>query len=202
MTFAAWLAFAATAALLIPSPGQTVLYVIGHTLAHGTRDAVPMALGVMTGNAVAMTVCFAGLGALLAANPALFAGLRWLGAAYLVFLAIRLFRRSTRIDLAAAAAGTGRPFTKTFLLMVLNPNALTFFIALAPQFVDPARPVLPQFAAMEATFVLFSGINVLFYSLATNALRRRIANPRALAWLNRAAALSLMVVALLAVLPR
>src|SRR5688500_4656515 len=98
MSLTTWLAFAATAAMLIPSPGQTVVFVIGHTLAHGVRHVVPLAFGVMTGNAVAMTVCFAGLGALLATNEPLFAGLRWAGAGYLVFLAIRLWRRSSNIE--------------------------------------------------------------------------------------------------------
>ncbi len=198
MSLTTWLAFAATAALLIPTPGQTVLFVIGHTLAHGIRDVVSIAFGVMTGNAVAMTVCFAGLGALLATNATLFASLRWVGAGYLIFLAIRLWQGSTNIKVGEAPEGRS-PFLQTFLLMVLNPNALTFFIALAPQFIDPSRDVLPQFAVMEATFVLLSGVNVLFYSFATNRLRHSVGNPTALAWLNRAAALSLIVVALVAI---
>jgi len=201
MTLSTWLVFAATSALLILSPGQTVLFVIGHTLASGHRHAVPMALGVMTGNAVAMTVCFAGVGALLTANDYAFIALRWAGACYLIFLGVRFWRRSPNVEVGSTSGRRG-PFLQTFLLMVLNPNALTFFIALAPQFLDLSHSVIPQLATMEATFVLLSGVNILFYSFATNALRLSINNPTALTYLNRAAGLALITIASLAVLAR
>src|SRR5690606_41514919 len=99
------------------------------------------------------SVSFAGLGALLCASARAFLVLRWAGAAYLVYLALRLWRLAPR---PVAAAGVPAPdeerlVTQTFFLMLLNPNALTFFIALAPQFLDEAAPLVPQLAAMLAT---------------------------------------------------
>jgi threonine/homoserine/homoserine lactone efflux protein len=88
MSFAHWLAFAAASAVLLAIPGPTVLLVISYALGHGRKAATAIVAGVALGDLTAMTASMLGLGALLATSAALFAALRWVGGAYLIYLGI------------------------------------------------------------------------------------------------------------------
>ena len=160
-----------------------------------------MALGVMLGNTLNMTLCFAGLGTLLVASAQALLILKWLGAAYLVFLGIKLWLIAPKIDASQETGIDGRSvFSHAFFLMVLNPNPLTFYIALAPQFIDPTAALVPQLATMELTFVLLSGVNVFFYAFAAGILRKRIRSRSALTRINRTAAIGLISLSFFSVL--
>ncbi|MDR3376184.1 MAG: LysE family transporter, partial [Ancalomicrobiaceae bacterium] len=91
MHFETWLAFAATSAVVVVIPGPTVLLVASYALGRGWRVALPMAIGVVMGDFTAMTLSMLGLGALLAASATVFTALKWLGAAYLVYLGVKLW---------------------------------------------------------------------------------------------------------------
>ena len=111
-----------------------------------------------------------------------------IGAAYLVFLGLTMWRSADRQALgeAAATAGEGaRIFRHAFAVTALNPKSITFFIAFVPQFVDPDRALFAQFAVMEVTFVTLASAVVLAYALLAAHLRRYVARPRTLGWLNR-----------------
>ena len=88
MTFATWLTFLAASGILVLIPGPTVLLVVSYALGQGWRTALPMAIGVALGDFTAMTLSMLGLGALLAASGTDFTMLKWIGAAYLVWLGI------------------------------------------------------------------------------------------------------------------
>src|SRR5271167_2776694 len=108
-----WLAFVAASAVLLAIPGPTVLLVISYALGHGRRSATSTVAGVALGDFTAMTASMLGLGALLATSAALFTGLKWVGAAYLVFLGIKLWRApvaEAAIDAATPLARPGRIF--------------------------------------------------------------------------------------------
>lgn len=92
MPFETWLAFTAAAAVLLVIPGPTILLVVSYALGQGWRTALPMAVGVALGDFTAMTLSLLGLGALLAASATVFTILKWIGAAYLVWLGIKLWR--------------------------------------------------------------------------------------------------------------
>src|ERR1041385_9514444 len=92
MTFEAWAAFTAASAVLLVIPGPTVLLVVSYALGQGWRTALPMAIGVALGDFTAMTLSMLGLGALLAASATLFTILKWIRAAYLVWLGVKLWR--------------------------------------------------------------------------------------------------------------
>src|SRR3954470_15320985 len=92
MTFETWLAFAAASAILVLIPGPTVLLVVSYALGQGWRTALPMAIGVALGDFTAMTLSLLGVGALLAASATLFTLVKWIGAAYLVWLGVKLWR--------------------------------------------------------------------------------------------------------------
>src|SRR5437773_11131232 len=95
-----WLAFTAAAAILLLIPGPTVLLVVSYALGQGWRTALSMAVGVALGDFTAMTLSMLGLGALLAASATLFTALKWIGAAYLVWLGIKLWRAGGTLEAA------------------------------------------------------------------------------------------------------
>ena len=100
MTLELWAAFVAASTILLIIPGPTVLLVVSYALGQGWRTALPMAIGVALGDFTAMTLSMLGLGALLAASATLFTILKWIGAAYLVWLGVKLWRAGGTLDAA------------------------------------------------------------------------------------------------------
>ena len=200
MSLETWAAFAAASAVLVAIPGPTVMLVLSYALSRGRRVAVSTALGVALGDLIAITVCLLGLGALIAASAAAFAALKWIGAAYLVWLGVKLIRApASGLPDPGEARGT---FGHAAVVTALNPKGIAFFVAFVPQFIDPARPVLPQAAIVVATFVAIGGINALLYALAADALRARIARPRVLSTLQKAGGATLIGMGALLALSR
>jgi threonine/homoserine/homoserine lactone efflux protein len=103
-----WLAFVAASAVLLAIPGPTVLLVISYAMGHGRRSARSTVAGVALGDFTAMTASMLGLGALLAASAVLFTGLKWVGAAYLVYLGVRLWRAPAGGDAVGAVDAAER----------------------------------------------------------------------------------------------
>ena len=100
MTLESWAAFTAASTVLLVIPGPTVLLVVSYALGQGWRTALPMAVGVALGDFTAMTLSMLGLGAVLAASATLFTTLKWVGAAYLVYLGVKLWRAGGTLDAA------------------------------------------------------------------------------------------------------
>ena len=92
MAWELWLAFVAASAVVLLIPGPTVLLVVSYALGQGRRSALATVAGVTLGDLTAVTLAMVGLGALLAASSELFTALRWVGAVYLIYLGIRLWR--------------------------------------------------------------------------------------------------------------
>ncbi|MFC0267278.1 LysE family translocator [Kushneria aurantia] len=176
-----WLAFAIASAIMLAIPGPTILLVISHALSHGRRAGAATVAGVALGDLVAMSASMAGLGALLTASATLFTLLKWLGAGYLIYLGIKLWRTAPTLhDEGAGPAITGksaRLFGHAFTVTALNPKSLVFFIAFVPQFMDPGLPLLPQIALMEITFVSLGALNAALYGLLASSARQKIRQP-------------------------
>jgi threonine/homoserine/homoserine lactone efflux protein len=195
MSLTVWLAFLLASTILVLIPGPTVLLVVSYALTQGRRVALAMAAGVALGDLTAMTLSLAGLGALLLTSAFLFGVLKWVGAAYLVYLGIRLWRAPPVLPETGAAAvpKSGRAiFLHSFVVTALNPKSIAFFVAFVPQFIDHNAALLPQLAVLEATFVTLAILNALTYALAADRLRARIRQPKLLGWMNRAGAVCLM----------
>src|SRR3972149_4281875 len=144
MTLHLWISFVLASGVLLLIPGPTVLLVIGYALSDGRRSALSVLTGVALGDFVAMSLSVVGLGALLAASATAFTVLKWVGAAYLVYLGVMMWRRPPRPvpdlvagDRASDAAKLGHAFTVT----VLNPKSIAFFVAFVPQFISPSAPM-------------------------------------------------------------
>ena len=183
-----WLAFAAASAVMLAIPGPTILLVISYALGHGRKAAGATVAGVALGDFTAMTASMLGLGALLATSAAIFTVLKWAGAAYLVWLGIKLWRAPVSLGTEGEAPAEGKPFrifAHAYVVTALNPKSIVFFVAFLPQFLDVSQPVLPQMAIFEATFLVLGSLNALFYALLASAARKTIRKPSVQKVVNR-----------------
>lgn len=189
MDIQTWLAFVAASTALLLIPGPTVLLVLSYALSQGKRVALATVAGVALGDFIAMSASLAGLGALILASATLFTVLKWIGAAYLVYLGVKLFlsAASARLDPVAEATPpcAQSVFGHAAAVTALNPKSIVFFIAFVPQFIAVDRALMPQFAVLVTTFVALAALNALAYALLADTLRSRIAQPAVLAWLSR-----------------
>nr|WP_281494091.1 LysE family translocator [Jannaschia sp. S6380] len=178
-------------------PGPTILLVMSYALGQGRRVAVASAGGVALGDAVAMTASLAGLGALVLASATLFTVLKWFGAAYLVWMGIKLWRAAGSAKLgetdADRAVAAREVFGHAALVTALNPKSIVFFIAFVPQFLRPDQPLLPQFAILIVTFVTLATLNALAYVLLADRMRAGLRRPSVLRGLTRAGGGALIV---------
>jgi threonine/homoserine/homoserine lactone efflux protein len=178
--------FVAAALLLLITPGPAVLYIVARSVDQGRVAGLVSAAGVHAGTLVHIAAAAAGLSVLLAVSAALFTVVKYLGAAYLIYLGVRrLFDRTL-------PGGPGRaraiPWRRAFLdgaiVNVLNPKTALFFLAFLPQFVDPARgPAGPQVLALGLVFVMLGLVTDGLYAVAAGSARRwiRAASPRFMA---------------------
>ncbi len=191
-----WLAFVAASTALLLIPGPTVLLVLSYALSKGRSVAVASATGVAVGDLVAMTASLLGLGALVLASATLFSVLKWVGAAYLVWLGIKLLRSApsgglttvkTERDITAHSV-----FGHAAAVTALNPKSIAFFIAFVPQFLRPAEPLGPQFTILIATFVGLAWLNALAYALLADRLRLMIGRAGVITAMTRFGGLTLI----------
>jgi threonine/homoserine/homoserine lactone efflux protein len=188
MTIETWLAFVAASAILLVIPGPTVLLVVSYALGQGWRAALPTAIGVALGDFTAMTLTLLGVGALLTTSAALFIALKWAGAAYLIWLGIKLWRAGgtfdarPRHDRASALKMLGH----AWLVTALNPKSITFFVAFLPQFLDPRTDFSTQMMVYETTFVTLAFANACGYALAASRVRSLVESTRAVSLFNKA----------------
>jgi threonine/homoserine/homoserine lactone efflux protein len=136
--------------------------------------------GVALGDFTSMTASMLGLGVVLAASATLFTALKWIGAAYLVYLGVKLWRAPVGPADATAVGETrgGRVFAHAYAVTALNPKSIVFFVAFVPQFIDAHTASWSQIAIFEATFVALGTLNALGYALLATAARRAIRSPR------------------------
>ena len=187
MSIETWAAFAAASAILLIIPGPTILLVVSYALGQGWRTALPMAAGVALGDFTAMTLSMLGIGALLLASATVFTVLKWVGAAYLIYLGIKLFRAGGSLDAKPRtdAASAGRMLIHAWLVTALNPKSITFFVAFLPQFLSHDGDFFTQMLIFEATFLTLAFLNAFGYALVASRARNIVRDPRAITIFNR-----------------
>lgn len=165
MTLHNYLLFVLAAFALVLVPGPDMLYMLGRCVAQGRRAGILSAIGFSLGGCVHITAAVLGLSAILAASATAFDIVKWVGAAYLIYLGLSaLWRKQPQIalDERTLAARRGRTIVRqAFLSDVLNPKVALFFLALLPQFVDRAAP-------HPAVQILLLGLTVAVIALPTN----------------------------------
>ena len=187
MTFETWIAFCAASAVLLVIPGPTILLVVSYALGQGLRTALPMAAGVALGDFTAMTLSMLGVGALLAASATVFTALKLVGAAYLIYLGVKLFRAggTLRAEPRTDAASAARMMAHAWLVTALNPKSITFFVAFLPQFLDRHADFWTQMLVFETTFLTLASANAFAYALVASRARAIVRNPKAIRIFNR-----------------
>jgi threonine/homoserine/homoserine lactone efflux protein len=186
-------AFVAAILLFLAIPGPGNLALVSSTAQGRIRGGLAATLGVIAGDQILLWCAVAGVAALLKAYPAAFHAVQWLGAAYLAWLGFKML---------TAKPGQGallrlRPrhfFRQTFLITLLNPKAIVFYMAFFPLFVDPARhPGLTTFGAMALTIAALTFCYGLGATLVTHLMAERLrANPRIAAAVQKLAGVFLI----------
>lgn len=196
-----WLAFVASSMIMLAIPGPTVLLVVSYALGYGRKPALAVVGGVALGGLTAMTASVLGLGTVLATSASVFAALRWIGGAYLVYLGIKFWRtpvQAAEVDRPTARVGSTRMFLHAYAVTALNPKGLIFFVAFVPQFIVPAQPFWPQAMILGATFVSLDVVNSLLFALLASTARQRLTEPHIQRFMNRVAGSLLISAGILA----
>ena len=187
MAWDAYLAFSTATIIVLAIPGPTIMLVIGYALSGGGRTAWRTVPGVALGDALAMTLSLLGMGALIAASAAMFTVLKLCGAAYLVYLGIKLWRAPAlplRQNHNQFQNGH-KLFWNAFGVTATNPKSIAFFVAFVPQFMDSSQAMLPQSLIMISTFVVLATINAAVYAYVAGTARRALTRPRVIKAFNR-----------------
>lgn len=203
-------AFVLASVILLIIPGPTIVLVISQALAHGRRVALASVIGVGLGDLLATSLSIAGAGAILATSATLFQALKFLGAAYLIWIGYKMWRTPVSIpeidaDTSTAADAKARPgliFRDSFLVTALNPKGILFFVAFVPQFIDPALPYFPQAATYVISFTALGILNATMFALAASGARRAIRRPGVMRIATRGGASLLMMAGVAAALTR
>ncbi len=167
-----------------------MMFTLAQGLKSGPRAGLAANAGIAAGGMVHTVIAGLGLGALVAAHPVAFDAIRWAGVAYLLYLAVQSLRGGAPDQgRDVAARPLGRVFLDGMLVNLLNPKVILFILAFLPQFVEPSRPVLPQFLILGAAFSLgglaVNGVVAVF----AGGLGQRLARSAAFArWLGRVGA--------------
>lgn len=174
------LMIAAMVFLMLPGPGT--FCVLTATGKHGVRGGFASLAGLMLGDVVLMVLAAIGVAALLQANPLLFKGMQYLGAAYLAYLGIKLISAKKEQGTAVVPFSNAADFRRGFLVTLMNPKAIVFYMAFFPLFIDP---VMQQGSKTFIAMGMVISSCTLFYGsllvLVGNIAARRLARNRHIA---------------------
>jgi len=189
MTVELWAVFLISAYGLAIYPGPNNLLALSNGTRVGARRAIlGAAVGRMSAFVLMIGATAVGLGAVLAASELAFQIVKWAGAAYLLYLGVKIL--TAKVDAAEAELAVdldARTIARReFFVALGNPKAILIFTAFFPQFLDPAAPPIPQFAAMGAAFLLLEFTAVALYAAGGARLSRVVQSQRGRRWLNRA----------------
>ncbi len=199
MNTTALLLFSVVDFVAIATPGPTVLLALTNGSRYGLRRSVPGMLGAVVSDLVLVGAVALGLGTLLAASEFWFSVLKWVGAAYLAWLGLRMLRSQGGFEIGDDGSPHGLVtgwsiFAKSFLVAVTNPKGYLFCSALLPQFIDPTAAQVPQYISIA---IVFAGLDflVMFGYALTGAKAVRLLKATVTRWLDRACGGALLALA-------
>jgi threonine/homoserine/homoserine lactone efflux protein len=161
-----WFFFVITEAVLSVTPGPAVLFVLSQAIRRGPRKSLWASLGILSTNALYFALSATSLGAILMASYDLFFLIKWLGAAYLVYLGLQSFFSSASVlglPSDNAQNSSWRIWVDGFLLQGANPKALLFFSAILPQFIDTNYSIVVQIFILGASSIVVEFVILLVY---------------------------------------
>ena len=180
MQLETWLTYALVTSSFLLIPGPTILLVISYSLIRGRQAVFALLLGVGLGDVVAMLLSFIGVGLLLQTVSIVFQFFKWIGAAYLIWLGIRMWRSESEsleltenIDTEVWHA----IMANAFVITALNPKSIVFFLAFLPQFIDSEKYFIKQSLILGLTFLGLALLSVLLYSLLSSLVGQHMRLP-------------------------
>jgi homoserine/homoserine lactone efflux protein len=189
MAWEVWLTFFGAAIAISVSPGAGAIQSMATGLTQGVRRGYWSILGLEVGLMLQLALVAIGLGAAVANSILAFNIIKWIGVAYLVYLAVRQWRTAT-VDLReqvdrAMDGGRVALLVRGFLVNATKPKGLVFFLAVLPQFVVPTEPLLPQYLAVGVTMVAVDLVVMGLYTGLSVRLLKWLHTPRRQTVLNR-----------------
>ncbi|ANW24496.1 homoserine/homoserine lactone efflux protein [Vibrio coralliilyticus] len=182
-----WLAYVVTAVVFSLAPGSGTVNSISNGLSYGTRKSLSAIAGLQIGLSLHIILVGAGIGALVAQSATAFTVIKWVGAAYLVWLGIQKWRDKS--GLATHTEGEALSGTKLMsnavLINLTNPKSIVFLVALFPQFIDPAKDQLTQLAVLGVTTVVIDSIVMLGYTSLAAQMGRFIRSDKIMSKINK-----------------
>jgi len=151
------LAFMSASLVLYVTPGADMMFTIASGAAGGPRVGVAAAVGISLGVITHVAIAVAGVAALILAYPSAYEMIRWAGVAYLVFLAVQMWRADPTIEEVSGSAAVWRALRRGFLTNILNPKVALFVLAFLPQFTDPANGPIWQQIIWLGIFLVTAG---------------------------------------------
>ena len=183
------ISFLITSLIIVVSPGTGVLYTLAAGLSRGSRASVVAAFGCTLGILPHMAAAILGLAALLHASALAFQTFKYLGVAYLLYMAWSALKEkgALQVEQEASARSVLQVTIQAILINILNPKLSIFFFAFLPQFVNAHEPhPLTRMLELSAVFMLLTFIVFVGYGLFAASIRRHvISRPRVLTWMRR-----------------
>lgn len=192
MTLQSWLMYLTLVIIATSTPGPAVLFIMTNATLHGWRKAVFAALGNITGLLCLGVVAITGLGALLKTSEMIFNAVKYGGAAYLVYLGLKMAVHKTfdfeamQAKLSGAEVAPHVLFFQALGVALSNPKAIVFLTALFPQFIDVDRALAPQFSMLIMTLMLFSFAFLMLYAVLAHQAKTWLNKPQRVKYFNRA----------------
>ena len=169
---ATYLAFVTATVLLTLFPGPNVALIVANSVRHGPRAGLLTLCGTTSAMVVQLALVGVGMTTLLATMGVWFGVLRWLGAAYLVWIGVASWRSpAPRVDAVPVAQGARALWTRGLLVSLTNPKLLLFFGALFPQFIHRGAPVVAQVVGLSVTFVVVAAAVDCCWALLAGRMR-------------------------------
>ena len=184
-------AFLLTSLIVVASPGTGVLYTLASALKGGRRAAVAASVGCTLGILPAMLAAMVGLAAVLHTSALAFAALKWLGVAYLLYMAWQQLGEHGALSVEARGdrpVDAARTIARGILINILNPKLSIFFLAFLPQFIasDEVHPLV-RMLELSGTFMLMTFVVFVLYGLFAARVRDHVVSrPKVMGWLRRA----------------
>lgn len=180
------------ASLTIASPGPGVLLTLTNTLNYNLRNAMAGIVGVAVGMGVISIIAASSVGVLITTSPFALLAVKILGAAYLIYLGIKLYRSAPRVlnqhtntPEAVTPPSTTQRFRQGVLVSLLNPKPIVFFMALFPQFINPQQPFVPQFSLLSGIFCLLVMTIHSLYALFAHSVKKKMSSGNLFRKLNK-----------------
>ncbi len=188
MSMQIWLAYVATVLVLMSTPGPSQLLMLSNSTSHGFRRSLATAAGDLSANALQMLASGLGLAAIIAASDHALLVIKWLGAAYLIWLGSRMIYKAS----GTSAIKLNKNSTVTlknlwlqgFVTSAANPKAVVFFAALFPQFIQSDQDFWPQMLILSATYIVIDGTFLSAYGKMASWITEKFKGS-AKAWIER-----------------